>query len=604
MSDCRNEAGFCDYYRSYLECYIFNNETQYIKSLLSYCSGQSTGFDIIIVYKNYVSRVYGNLIIDIELASNIQRLKIFNLKDQDYIRLTTSSQNTGLTRIFVSSSYNIQLESGNFFNYFTDLKSIFVGYCISKETPSFTNLQYLTYLSVKIVGVSLRTFDNTIVRGLSNLIYLSFHNSDFNGINKGSLDGLNSLTLLSFQNNKLSIIEDGTFSELSSLLRLNLQNNGIKIISNNVFEGLTELTYLRLDENPGFPIEALIHTRSLRDVNIEYNDYHTLDPYVFQQMKSLSRIYLSDPFICDCSLQWTSIVSQYGVNINNGFCSEPNNFLLKYITNPKLYTNCSQTESYQCFDKSITCPSKEVCHNIQDSHFCGCPIGYLQHSSGECVDEDECEVVTECEHACENTKGSYNCICEEGYKLAKNGYDCDDVNECQEWNGGCQFGCRNTIGSFECYCELGHQLHNETHCESKIQCDVVDSNGSHENSFKCQGGFNLTITNLTCSKMSDTTRHVTTVAIKVTTNTTKVICVLSVIIGILLIYIARQKRRSQNVMTIGQETKNMGIIAKDRNILTNITADCYKHSMMPTKDMFPHPRSIGQQDTVDIENNK
>ncbi|KAI6647889.1 Fibrillin-2-like [Oopsacas minuta] len=503
---CSNEAGYCDFYSSYLNCYITNNETQVIKGLLSYCSVQSTAFFTIYVYKDYTSTVYGNLIVDIEIASHIQTLYIYNGIDKDNIRLTTSSQNTGLTRIVIDNAYHIQLESGNFFNYFTGLKSIYIGNCISEESPYFTNLQFLTYLDIRIVGSSTRTFDNTIVRGLSNLVHLSFYNSDFSSITKGALDGLNSLTLLSFENNKLSIIEDGTFSELSSLSRLYLQNNGIKIISNNVFEGLTELTELRLDENPGFPIEALIHTRSLRDVYLLFNEYHTLDSYVFQQMKSPSiNIYLNDPFICDCRLQWTSIVSQYGVYTSNGYCSEPNVFFQKSITDPLLYTNCSQTESYQCFDKSITCPSNEVCHNTQDGYLCSCPVGYQQDSSGECVDEDECDVVTECEHVCENTEGSYHCVCDEGYKLAANGYVCDDVNECKIGNGGCEFGCGNTIGSYQCYCEQGHRLYNETHCESDIQCDVVDSSGYQENRFTCQGGFNLTITNLTCQSITEPT---------------------------------------------------------------------------------------------------
>ncbi|KAI6647894.1 Fibrillin-2-like [Oopsacas minuta] len=505
--DCSNGAGYCDYYSNYLRCYITNNETQVAKSLISYCSGQSTAFVTIYVYKYYVSTVYGNLIIDIELASNIQYLYIYNSRDQDNIRLTTSSQNTGLTRIYLSSNYHFQLESGNFFNYFTGLKSIYTGYCITKETPSFTNLQYLTYLYARIIGSSTRTFDNTIARGLSNLVYLRFYNSDFTSITKGALDGLNSLTYLSFQNNKLSIIEDGTFNELSSMLQLHLQNNGIKIISNNVFEGLTELTYLNLEENPGFPIEALINTRSLRYVYLRYNDYHTLDPYVFQQLKSQTSIYIyvNDPFICDCRLQWTSIVSQYGVYIRNGYCSEPSIFFQNSITNPLLYTNCTQTESYQCFDKSITCPSNEVCHNTQNGYLCSCPKGYSLHNSGECRDFDECDEETECEHTCVNTQGSYHCVCDEGYKLAANGYVCDDVNECKIGNGGCEFGCGNTIGSYQCYCEQGHRLYNETHCESDIQCDVVDSSGYQENRFTCQGGFNLTITNLTCHSITEPT---------------------------------------------------------------------------------------------------
>ncbi|KAI6647880.1 Signal peptide, CUB and EGF-like domain-containing protein 1 isoform X3 [Oopsacas minuta] len=506
MSDCNNGAGYCDFGNSSLSCYVTNNETQVIKSLLSNCSGQSTAFVTIYIYKDYVSTVYGNLIIDVELASNIQYLLIYNYEDQDNIRLTTSSQNTGLTRIYVSSSYNIQLESKNFFNYFTGLNSIYMGNCITIETPSFTNLQYLTDLNIRIVGSSTRTFDNTIVRGLSNLITLSFSNSDFSSITKGALDGLNSLTLLSFENNKLSIIEDGTFSELSSLLRLYLQNNGIKIISNNVFEGLTELTRLNLDENPGFPIEALIHASYLEQIYLQYNDYHTLDSYVFQQLKSFTGIYIyvNDPFICDCRLQWTSMVSQYGVFINNGYCSEPSIFFQKSINNPLLYTNCSQTEAYQCFDKSIICPSNEICHNTQNGYLCSCPRGYSLHNSGECRDFDECNEATTCEHTCVNTDGSYHCGCDEGYKIATNGYDCEDVNECQELNGGCEFGCRNSIGSYQCFCEYGHKLYNETQCEESIECELMgdDCINPIESSYNCKGGFNLSIFNLSCPNVN------------------------------------------------------------------------------------------------------
>ena len=87
----------------------------------------------------------------------------------------------------------------------------------------------------------------------------------------------------------------------------------------------------------------------------------------------------------------------------------------------------------------------------------GCEIGYyLQRSTSECVDEDECIQETKCEHSCANTEGSFLCMCPEGYELASNQHNCSDVNECQEWNGGCEYGCANTIGSYHCYCENGH----------------------------------------------------------------------------------------------------------------------------------------------------
>ena len=95
-------------------------------------------------------------------------------------------------------------------------------------------------------------------------------------------------------------------------------------------------------------------------------------------------------------------------------------------------------------------------------------------SQGNCIDINECKKVRNCQHACVNTEGSYSCICDKGYQLASNGYDCDDVNECQEWNGGCEHGCGNIIGSYQCYCEDGHSLKNETHCEEGIECELIE----------------------------------------------------------------------------------------------------------------------------------
>ena len=55
-----------------------------------------------------------------------------------------------------------------------------------------------------------------------------------------------------------------------------------------------------------------------------------------------------------------------------------------------------------------------------------CPMGYVQHYSGECVDEDECDFYTNCQHSCVNTEGSFHCDCNEGYELACDRYSCND----------------------------------------------------------------------------------------------------------------------------------------------------------------------------------
>ena len=85
--DCSNEAGYCDIYTPYIDCYITASDTQSIKALLRDCSSNSSSLIHLSVLKNYVSNEYGNLLIDIELSTNIQTLNIYNFQDEDHIRL-------------------------------------------------------------------------------------------------------------------------------------------------------------------------------------------------------------------------------------------------------------------------------------------------------------------------------------------------------------------------------------------------------------------------------------------------------------------------------------------------------------------------------------
>ena len=495
---CSNGAGSCynSSITSYIQCYIYNSDTQLIKELIRDCSNRNTDYNRIYVYKNYVSNVYGNVLIDIELPSNIRSLTIYNHKDQDRICITTSNINTALTRIQLVHHTELEIKD---LKYFTHLQELYIMQLVSRELPSFKKLESLTYLHVSLKSPISHTLDDTFVSGLTNLFYLILDSSPLNGITKGAFRNLTQLYYLEMISNKITYIEDGVFTDCTNLRILYLDNNGLNNISNNAFEGLSNLQYLSNYQNPGFPISVLLQTRNLITVDLRYNEYQTLDPYVFQQMKSLTIIYLNDPLICDCKLKWISVIPQYGIYIGwHPYCIQPSLHNERYIYDPIVYTNCSQSQTYQCFDKSITCPSNLVCHNTNDSYTCDCPIGYSLNNSGNCTDINECNNGTNCQQSCMNTEGSYSCICDKGYQLASNGYDCDDVNECQEWNGGCEHGCGNTVGSYQCYCQHGHQLYNQTHCERNIECDVVNFRDCQDNSYVCEGGFNITITNLTC----------------------------------------------------------------------------------------------------------
>ena len=44
-----------------------------------------------------------------------------------------------------------------------------------------------------------------------------------------------------------------------------------------------------------------------------------------------------------------------------------------------------------------------------------------------------------------------------------------DINECDEENGGCSHMCNNTIGSYQCLCEDGYELDSDQHlCNGNV----------------------------------------------------------------------------------------------------------------------------------------
>ena len=577
FADCTNDSGTCSDYGSYIICYLDNNNFESVKSLLWQCTQQRSAQQLY-VDKNYISSEYGYLIIDIELPSSIQALHIRNYQDRDHFRLTTSSQNTGLTRFECFD--NVQLESKDFFNNFVNLRNIVLTFLVSKDRPSFTKLQYLTHLTAWSPRANAQPIDSSMFSGLTNLIALDLSSSNFNGLTEGAFDSLKRLTYLRLNYNEIHHFSDGSLSELLELKQLHLVGNEVNTVSNYVFKSLTQLSLLDLNDNPGFPLETLKHAKSVERLYLQYNNYPALDPFVFQQLKRLTFLSLDNQFICDCRLQWISLIKLHGITIDGGYCLEPFEALGDIITSKQLYTNCTQTQSYHCFNETTVCDSNEVCINTEYSYSCECDRGYTSSNLGQCNDINECIEVTNCQHFCENTDGSFQCGCKEGYKLAANGYDCDDINECQELNGRCEFGCRNTIGSYSCYCEYGHELYNGTGCKSDIQCELFGRSCSQEthssereNSYSCKGGFTIFINNLTCKNTANGTRNdsETTVSTQIgckwtfasvllITTSFSVVGIQALIIVVILVYFLKKIKSLKRLFKISgspREYKNI-----------------------------------------------
>ena len=107
------------------------------------------------------------------------------------------------------------------------------------------------------------------------------------------------------------------------------------------------------------------------------------------------------------------------------------------------------------------------------------------------LDINECETNEGgCEHICNNTMGSFECLCQQGFNLADDGLQCNgktnffimhmvdvivsiiscsDVDECLSSDrGGCEQSCINLQGSYECSCQQGYVLErNGSNCNGE-----------------------------------------------------------------------------------------------------------------------------------------
>lgn len=78
------------------------------------------------------------------------------------------------------------------------------------------------------------------------------------------------------------------------------------------------------------------------------------------------------------------------------------------------------------------------------------------------LDIDECwEQNGGCEGSCENTVGSYHCLCPLGYQLNYDNHTCLDVDECWPDKFNCSHECVNMEGSARCSCLHGYNLQDD-----------------------------------------------------------------------------------------------------------------------------------------------
>lgn len=78
---------------------------------------------------------------------------------------------------------------------------------------------------------------------------------------------------------------------------------------------------------------------------------------------------------------------------------------------------------------------------------------------------------------CENTPGSYHCICQSGFTPSRDSTFCVDMDECST-SGMCEHGkCVNMEGSFKCVCDSGFRIGpDQSHCIGIDSIDIINEN--------------------------------------------------------------------------------------------------------------------------------
>lgn len=179
------------------------------------------------------------------------------------------------------------------------------------------------------------------------------------------------------------------------------------------------------------------------------------------------------------------------------------------ISCDKVTSSILKTHDLLCCFPGLLCQLGDACisnpcqkgsncdtNPVSGSHFCTCPTGYIGPSCDQDFDEcllgksrctqvaniflgiKHCSVIfvtptchctftavvfltgsNPCEHAgeCVNTKGSFQCKCQQGYVGAR----CElDINECMSNPCMNEATCLDKIGGFRCICMLGEKIAN------------------------------------------------------------------------------------------------------------------------------------------------
>lgn len=162
--------------------------------------------------------------------------------------------------------------------------------------------------------------------------------------------------------------------------------------------------------------------------------------------------------------------------------------------NVKSNTVCEDIDECRLGTNNCRLDDHEFCVNTDGAYVCRCETGFFKNKDGRCQDIDECaergDILCPPDTSrCVNKPGSYQCECKQGFRHeGDNTKICVDVNECSEVEHTCQHTCLNTYGSRKCLCRSGYKLAEDGHnCLDIDECSLYQNQSSPANDRLCAG---------------------------------------------------------------------------------------------------------------------
>ena len=239
---------------------------------------------------------------------------------------------------------------------------------------SFSGLTALTFLYITNLNIPNPI---TTLSPLVRLKELYIHYSRLTDVSfLTQTPSLYGLTILELGYNLITQIPAGIFSNYANLVHLSLYHNSLILLESEVFRGLSNLETLFLTFNPiqNISLTALKGLESLRVLSLQDTSLTSLSSRMFEYLPSLTNIGLySAPLHCDCSLQWMPKVHHsFNLRLSRALCASPSEDRNKLATDTSIYTECIQDLSYQCFNRSVSCPTASYCQDTLDTYTCVC----------------------------------------------------------------------------------------------------------------------------------------------------------------------------------------------------------------------------------------